>query len=184
MPPLLSPDATTIALADYGGAMVLLHDLPTNRERGVLRGDNHPGRKLSIVSTAFSPDGKTLAAGSHDGSVWVWDVSSGRLNGVFGGGTGPDEVVSLGFTPDGRRIVSESRQPRGAGAGAVDSALRLLFRVGLATRIEVRDAASGRLEAGARGSRFFPAMRPAVTGDGHMLATCEGPIVRLWRLPK
>jgi WD40 repeat protein len=28
-----------------------------------------------VLQVAFSPDGKTLASGSHDGKVSLWDVS-------------------------------------------------------------------------------------------------------------
>jgi WD40 repeat protein len=30
-----------------------------------------------VTSVAFSPDGKTVASGSEDNSVWVWDVQTG-----------------------------------------------------------------------------------------------------------
>ena len=56
---------------------------------------------------AFSPDGKTVASGSVDTSVRVWDVASHRQVGLpLTGHT--DEVASLAFSPDGKTLVSGS----------------------------------------------------------------------------
>ena len=36
------------------------------------------GHKNTITCLAFAPDGKTLASGSKDGTVILWEVSSGQ----------------------------------------------------------------------------------------------------------
>ncbi len=36
------------------------------------------GHTASVSSVAFSPDGKTLASGSYDWAVSVWDVATGE----------------------------------------------------------------------------------------------------------
>jgi WD40 repeat protein len=54
-----------------------------------------------IMFLAFSPDGKRLATASRDGAE-VWDASNGELIQDFPGA----EVLSVCFSPDGRRLLA------------------------------------------------------------------------------
>jgi hypothetical protein len=55
---------------------------------------------------AFSPDGKTLASGSSDQTVKLWDVQTGLEMKTLVGHTG--EVLSVAFSSDGHILASAS----------------------------------------------------------------------------
>jgi len=62
------------------------------------------GHAGPVESVAFSPDGKTLATGTRNGTVQLWDAATGRLIGTpFIGGTG--DVWSMAFSPDGNTLA-------------------------------------------------------------------------------
>jgi DNA-binding beta-propeller fold protein YncE len=64
-----------------------------------------------VVAVAFSPDGKALVSGSHDGTLILWDVATGKqLRSIEGHRERgrPFEVVSVTFSPDGKVLASVS----------------------------------------------------------------------------
>lgn len=65
------------------------------------------GHTDSVSSVAFSPDGAFLASGSWDGTIKLWDMSTGREIFTFIGHKGP--VNSIAFSPDGKILASGSR---------------------------------------------------------------------------
>ena len=62
------------------------------------------GHASSVNSVAFSPDGKTLASGSSDFTIKLWDVESGLQIKSLAGHV--DMVNSVAFSPDGKTLAS------------------------------------------------------------------------------
>ncbi len=79
------------------------------------------GFRNSVLCVAYSPDGRLLAAGTAQpagpvglkfpGEVRVWDSSTGKE--VYNLRGHLDGVYSIGFSPDGNRLISASTQRRG-----------------------------------------------------------------------
>jgi WD40 repeat protein len=74
---------------------------------------HEPGHVGSAYAVVFSPDGHHIASGGMDGTLRLWDVTTGQGLRVFEGHKG--SVRSVAFSPDGRQIVS----------GGMDGTLRL-----------------------------------------------------------
>ena len=111
----------------------------------------------TTLTLALSPDEHTLASGSEDGSVKLWDVESGALLWSCWNTQG---TWSLAFSPDGRLLAS----------GGVDSTVRL-WDPKLGTLLE---------EVPHPSSVISLAWSP----DGSLLATGDfAGTIRLWAIP-
>ena len=91
-----SSDGALLAVASSIG--VWLYDAHTYQERAVLTGHTD-----GVLSVAFSPDGQTLASGSRDDTVRLWDVATGTLQQTL---THTGSVPSVAFSPDGQTLAS------------------------------------------------------------------------------
>src|SRR5262249_34751891 len=93
-----SPDGTL--LASRSGNTVRLWDIATWHEVA----EPFRGHTALVMCLAFTPDGKTLATGDWQGSLWLWDVAqkrpiaSRRMHAVL--------LISLAFSGDGRRLAT------------------------------------------------------------------------------
>ena len=127
---------------------------------GVESIDSSPDSNDGVVSVAFSPDGKTLATSDYDGTLRLWNVTTGRPIGSPLTSTA-GRVWSVAFSPDGKTLAT----------GDDDGMARLW------------DVATGRpigssLDGGPHSSTIFSV---AFSPDGKTLATgaLDGTL-RLW----
>ena len=68
--------------------------------------DTLTGHTDRVQSVAFSPEGKTLASGSNDDTVRLWDVATRRPIATLTGHT--DDVMAIAFSPNGETLASAS----------------------------------------------------------------------------
>lgn len=68
----------------------------------ILRG--HVG---NVRSVSFSPDGKTIASGSDDKTVKIWDAATGTILRSLRGHSAT--VTSVFFSPDGKTLISSGK---------------------------------------------------------------------------
>jgi WD40 repeat protein len=62
------------------------------------------GHQGAVMSVAFSPDGKTIASGSWDNTIRLWNLDGMPIGQPFTGHEG--YVMSVAFSPDGKTIAT------------------------------------------------------------------------------
>ncbi|CCQ68492.1 Protein kinase:G-protein beta WD-40 repeat [Crocosphaera watsonii WH 0402] len=65
------------------------------------------GHSDSVVSVAYSPDGKYLASGSWDNTVKIWEVKTGKSIRTLTGFSGwLSSLTSISYSPDGKYLAA------------------------------------------------------------------------------
>jgi WD40 repeat protein len=155
-----SPDGRLLAWCGYG---VRIWDV-TGTPRQLHQQRNH------YSQVAFSPDGATLVAMSEHMSRWdarTWEMMGAWVGTPAYYGGRSFATGALAFAADGRLVTAHNEQkPDG---GRFDPVVRLW-------------GPSGQL-LGQVGFTGLMNRALALTADGRLLASLNGPVLRVWELP-
>jgi RNA polymerase sigma factor (sigma-70 family) len=151
-----SPDSGLLALG-WDDSAVSLQDPATGNEIERMK-----GHRLFVDCLAFTADGRLVASGSYDGTLRVWDVTTGKGKHVIQTASQPVKVVTT---------------PTGQTAGVI----------GWDNRLRLYDLAAGKeLPPPPRNRPGDPGYAVAFSPDGKLVATgdvCDDEyVVLVWEL--
>ena len=98
-----SPDGCTLAAAFNTTTVSVWETRTAGRTQKFKNHDFKTKKGLQSV-VAIAPDGKMLASGSEDGTIWMWRVETQRM--VYKLEAREKRISSLVFAPDGRTFAS------------------------------------------------------------------------------
>ena len=185
-----SQDGNRLAVATPAG--IWIYDAHTGAERDILLGHTH-----SVNKVVYAPDGTTLASGSVDATVRLWDVNRGTLLKTFT----PEvaDITSLAFSPDGATLACGGYKfvrlldaVSGVSKATLKASTHMVNTVAFSpdgrtlasgswdTPIHLWDAISGQLKATLTG-HTGAVQRVAFSPDGRTLvSTSRDGTIRLW----
>lgn len=155
-----APDEQTVLFCSFDGK-ITVWDVATKKTQHVFA---VPGEKLTKI--AVSPDGQFLASVSWLGQAHVWDLPKRqKLHTLTVSQSLPDDpeetvkAESIAFTPDSTGFVTTGNDGR----------------------VQLWDAATGKLSRAFEGQGTIPVLNALFTRDGRRLITSDGAgRVRLW----
>jgi WD40 repeat protein len=98
-----APNGDWLAVAPIVPAQDIdILDVKTGVVRVALTPQTKDGLERAVV--CFSPDGKLLAGGDRDGTLWLWEADSGKLRQTLRGGR--EELLTVSFSPDSKLLLA------------------------------------------------------------------------------
>ncbi|MBD2041406.1 serine/threonine-protein kinase [Microcoleus sp. FACHB-672] len=161
------------------------------------------GHSLDVRSVAISPDSRTLVSGSLDGTIQIWDLSTGARKATLNEHLKAQELVSsVAITPDGQTLVSGSnsyggtikiwnlatgellqtlpKQIEGVSVVAISTDGKTLASGSEDMTVKLWDLASG-VQMGTLVGHSGPIRAVAFSTDGKTVASgSEDTTIRLW----
>ena len=99
-----STDGDTLFASNSDG-IIAAYDAEGRSTVNTVLVDGEPDSVRTVIEVATSPDGRLLATTHYDGSVEVWDLTSGRR--IDPGLHVPGPIsVGIAFSPDSRRVAA------------------------------------------------------------------------------
>lgn len=180
---VFSPDDRTLAIASSSG----LHVWNWRTGQPVYEKPNSE----FVRSVAFSADGQTLASGVQDGSINLWNATTGELKNTLKEHS--SAVLYLAFSPDGKTLASDSDRDRGIklwnlSNGQLLHTLKETFGPMVFTPDSAILATSGmelwKVATAEKYRRFRGGESPlAISQDGKFMAsTSEDGTIKIWSL--
>jgi len=102
-----SPDSTMLATGSEDQT-AKIWEMPSGKVKDTLVGHRLKEGNLvyytPVTALAWSPDGQSLATGSKDGNIIIWNVKTGKKKSVLSGQA--EQINGIGFSADGKCLVS------------------------------------------------------------------------------
>ncbi len=190
---ILNPAGTRLACCSQAGPTVEIRDVESGRMTATL---TCPAEATFV---AWSPDGRRLATGCYDYSIYIWDVETGQRQAALEGPNGA--IISLAFNhagnvlasgsfdgvtrlwePDsGRQLASHPGSSSELQFSADDRRLLGWWNLAHFGSLEVADSREFHLLYTPRVGRFGGGIScPEFSADGRILVVSTGKQIRFW----